>query len=186
MQHTYNPQSQYGYADGDQTFDEESTRPRLPSIFLAQQQPGFDNQAYMAFPNSPRMNRLSTISERTERTEPSMLYRSYQQSMVPNTPRSFVSSDSTDYGQELGKLHVLRRLKMFDRANIGPNSSQKIIIINSTLIPVERHLPDQQYRDCPPMIHLPLILLQHLLTTRSIPLRAAERHPSVTCLQSRT
>lgn len=101
----YHLQNQSGdlyYADDDQDFNNESTRPRLPSIFLAQQQPGFDNQAYMAVPNSPRVNRLSTITERTERTEPSMLYRPRQQSMVPNTPRSFVSSDSTDYGQELG------------------------------------------------------------------------------------
>ncbi|KAF8901630.1 hypothetical protein CPB84DRAFT_1846637 [Gymnopilus junonius] len=91
----------YTDGDGDQSFDDESTRPRLPSIFLAQQQPGFDNQAYLAVPPSPRINRLSTITERTERTEPSMLYRPRQQSMIPNTPRSFVSSDTTDYGKEL-------------------------------------------------------------------------------------
>ncbi|KAF8974681.1 hypothetical protein BDZ97DRAFT_1935463, partial [Flammula alnicola] len=75
--------------------------PRLPSIFLAQQQPGFDNQAYLAVPSSPRPNRLSTITERTERTEPSTLWRPRQQYLVPNTPRSFVSSATTSYGKEL-------------------------------------------------------------------------------------
>ncbi|KDR83448.1 hypothetical protein GALMADRAFT_150559 [Galerina marginata CBS 339.88] len=87
-----------------QDFNEADMRPRLPSIFLAQQQPGFDNQAYLAVPSSPRGNRLSTITERTERTEPSMLWRPRQHYMIPNTPRSFVSSDSTDYGRELDAL----------------------------------------------------------------------------------
>jgi hypothetical protein len=80
----------------------------VPSIFLAQEQPGFDNQAYLAVPNSPKPNRLSTITERTERTEPSMLWRPRQQYTVPNTPRSMVSSTTTSYGQELGEsLHML-------------------------------------------------------------------------------
>jgi len=74
----------------------------MPSIFLAQEQPGFDNQAYLAIPNSPVPKRLSTITERTERTEPSMLWRPRQQYTVPNTPRSMVSSTTTSYGQELG------------------------------------------------------------------------------------
>ncbi|PPQ92367.1 hypothetical protein CVT25_008717 [Psilocybe cyanescens] len=90
--------------DDEQGMHGTDTRPRLPSIFLAQQQPDFDNQAYLAVSNSPaspRPNRLSTITERTERTEPSMLWRSVQPSLVPTTPRSFVSSDTTSYGREL-------------------------------------------------------------------------------------
>ncbi|KIM45904.1 hypothetical protein M413DRAFT_23715 [Hebeloma cylindrosporum] len=80
---------------------EENTRPRVPSIFLAQEQPGFDNQAYLAVPSSPKPNRLSTITERTERTEPSMLWRPRQQYTVPNTPRSMAPSTTTSYGQEI-------------------------------------------------------------------------------------
>ncbi|KAH9482959.1 hypothetical protein JR316_0005059 [Psilocybe cubensis] len=92
--------------DSEQGMHETETRPRLPSIFLAQQQPGFDNQAYLAVASSPastRPHRLSTITERTERTEPSMLWRSVQPSVVPTTPRSFVSSNTTSYGKELDR-----------------------------------------------------------------------------------
>ncbi|KAF9482030.1 hypothetical protein BDN70DRAFT_488629 [Pholiota conissans] len=85
----------------------QHTGPRLPSIFLAQQQPGFDNRAYLEVPGSPiqQTKRLSTISEKSEWTEPSTLWRPRQQPAVPNTPRSFVSSTTTSYGQEIeGKV----------------------------------------------------------------------------------
>ncbi|KAF8165067.1 hypothetical protein B0H34DRAFT_793499 [Crassisporium funariophilum] len=87
--------------DDDLEYHDPNGRSRLPAIFLAQQQPGFDGEAYFAVENSPRpKNKLSRISERTERTEP-VLWRSRQQYLIPNTPRSFMSSPTTSYGQEL-------------------------------------------------------------------------------------
>jgi hypothetical protein len=91
--------------DEDQNYPEPEVRSRLPSIFLAQQQPGFDNEAYLSVENSPCIvshNRLSTITEHTERTEPSLMWRSRQQYLIPNSARSYQSSPTTSYGQELG------------------------------------------------------------------------------------
>jgi hypothetical protein len=45
---------------------------------------------------------LSTISERTERTDPSTPYRSRQHRLLTTSSRSFVSSPTTSYGNELG------------------------------------------------------------------------------------
>ena len=108
-----NNHSQY-YPHGDsghyvedenvQDYSAVNSGPRLPSIFLAQQQPGFDNEAYLAV-DSPRPLKkfLSTITERTERTEqPSTPYRSRQHHLIPNTTNSLMSSPTTSYGNELG------------------------------------------------------------------------------------
>lgn len=92
----YQPPNQAQYDDA---------QARLPSIFRAQQQPGFDNEAYLDVPNSPGPNlgfRLSTITERTERTEPSALWHPRQQYTVPDSPRSLLSSVTTSYGKEIG------------------------------------------------------------------------------------
>ncbi|KAF9569400.1 hypothetical protein CPC08DRAFT_701894 [Agrocybe pediades] len=88
-------------------YSEPNARSRLPSIFLAQQQPGFDNQAYLNVPNSPyaHVRRLSKISEKTEKTEPSMLWQPQQHYDLPDTPRSMASSISTSYGQETYGTH---------------------------------------------------------------------------------
>jgi hypothetical protein len=97
-------QANYETKDEDQNYPEPEVRSRLPSIFLAQQQPGFDNEAYLSVENSPCVvshNRLSTITEPTERTEPSLMWRSRQQYLVLNSARSFQSSP-TSYGRELG------------------------------------------------------------------------------------
>lgn len=93
----------YGTDDDAQEYNETNNGPRLPSIFLAQQQPGFDNEAYHAV-DSPRPLKtfLSTISERTERTDPSTPYHSRQHRLLPTSSRSFVSSPTTSYGNELG------------------------------------------------------------------------------------
>ena len=102
--------------DDVQEYHESNNGPRLPSIFLAQQQPGFDNEAYLAV-DSPRPLKtfLSTISERTERTDPSTPYRSRQHRLLTTSSRSFVSSPTTSYGNELGNalstllcIHYLR------------------------------------------------------------------------------
>ena len=96
--------------DEDRNYPEPEVRSRLPSIFLAQQQPGFDNEAYLSVENSPGVvshNRLSTITEHTERTEPSLMWRSRQQYLVPNNARSFQSSPTTSYGLELGVSKLL-------------------------------------------------------------------------------
>jgi hypothetical protein len=95
--HNYDPN------DNVQEYHEINNGPRLPSIFLAQQQPGFDNEAYLAV-DSPRPLKtfLSTISERTERTDPSTPYRSRQHRLLTTSSRSFVSSPTTSYGNELG------------------------------------------------------------------------------------
>lgn len=89
--------------DADDNVHEYHEGPRLPSIFLAQQQPGFDNEAYLAV-DSPRPLKtfLSTISERTERTDPSTPYRSRQHRLLTTSSRSFASSPTTSYGNELG------------------------------------------------------------------------------------
>lgn len=99
--------SEHGHAygaDGDlHEYHEINNGPRLPSIFLAQQQPGFDNEAYLAV-DSPRPLKtfLSTISEHTERTDPSTPYYSRQHRLLPTSSRSFISSPTTSYGNELG------------------------------------------------------------------------------------
>lgn len=103
----HHPSTQAGQLrdDEDQDYPEHEVRSRLPSIFLAQQQPGFDNEAYLSVENSPPAvpyNRLSTITEYTERTDPSLMWRSRQQYLVPNSPHSFQSSATTSYGRELG------------------------------------------------------------------------------------
>ena len=107
----YDPiSSDRNYEDGSQQYyqDQEGYEhpypgSRLPSIFVAQQQPGFDNQAYLEVASTPHIKRLSTISEKTERTEPSALWRPRQQYPIPDTPRSLVSSATTSYGEEIGK-----------------------------------------------------------------------------------
>ncbi|KAJ3506780.1 hypothetical protein NLJ89_g6679 [Agrocybe chaxingu] len=84
-------------------YDQGDPQLRLPSIFRAQQQPGFDSEAYLAV-ESPRPVKklLSTISEHTERTEPSIMWRSRQTYYVPDTPRTYVSSSTTtSYGREI-------------------------------------------------------------------------------------
>lgn len=94
----------YDYQSPNQT-QYDDAQARLPSIFRAQQQPGFDNEAYLDVPNSPAPNlgfRLSTITERTERTEPSTLWHPRQQYTVPDSPRSYLSSVTTSYGKEIG------------------------------------------------------------------------------------
>ena len=120
----------------EQDYHDPYGQPRGPQIFLAQQQPGFDREAYLAV-DSPRPMKkyLSTITELTERTEPSMLLRNrHQHLLVPNTPRSFVSSPTTSYGNELGKFHLgpprrnlaqaklIRRQNVHQRAGILPAS----------------------------------------------------------------
>lgn len=102
----YIPRDQAGHYNGNessQDYIEMNTGPRLPSIFLAQQQPGFDNKAYFAVesPHPPLKKILSTISERTERTELSAPFRSGRRSLLP-TRHSLNSSPTTSYGNELG------------------------------------------------------------------------------------
>jgi len=103
--HEYISHNQAGHYNGNensQDYVEMNTGPRLPSIFLAQQQPGFDNEAYYAV-DSPRPLKkfLSTISERTERTEPSTPFRSGRRNLLP-ARHSLISSPTTSYGNELG------------------------------------------------------------------------------------
>ncbi|KAF8803783.1 hypothetical protein BYT27DRAFT_7108972 [Phlegmacium glaucopus] len=111
--------------DEDQDYPEPEVRSRLPSIFLAQQQPGFDNEAYLSVENSPQVNsrnRLSTITEHTEKTDPSVRWRSRQQYLMPNSARSLLSSPTTSYGQELDARMSMSERDHQPDPNIGPSS----------------------------------------------------------------
>ncbi|PPR02456.1 hypothetical protein CVT24_002005, partial [Panaeolus cyanescens] len=114
--------------------DQDYVQSRVPSIFRAQQQPDFDQEAYQWVDSTPDVpqatkNRLSTITEKSERTEPSTmwqsrrLYTSNRQSFTTenetldqNTPRgqlaSLPSSPTTSYGQELGSRDSIQDLSI--------------------------------------------------------------------------
>ncbi|KAF9534968.1 hypothetical protein CPB83DRAFT_223685 [Crepidotus variabilis] len=111
-----------------QDYHDTNTGPRLPSIFLAQQQPDFDSEAYLAAASeSPQQMKryLSTITERTERTEPSTLLHSRQQT-YPRDSR--ISMMTSSYGDEIGNRMSLNSEGPYQNYNqsrpLDPNTSR--------------------------------------------------------------
>ncbi|KJA24591.1 hypothetical protein HYPSUDRAFT_200464 [Hypholoma sublateritium FD-334 SS-4] len=97
----YEDRSEQYYQD-QEGYEHPYPGSRLPSIFMAQQQSGFDNQAHPEVSSTPHIKRLSTISEKTERTEPIALWRPRHQYPIPDTPCSSApSSATTSYGEEI-------------------------------------------------------------------------------------
>ncbi|KAF9057448.1 hypothetical protein BJ165DRAFT_33338 [Panaeolus papilionaceus] len=145
--------------------EQDYVQSRLPSIFRAQQQPDFDQEAYQwvdPTPGVPQVtnHRLSTITEKTERTEPSTMwqsrrmYSSNRQSFLSetetisrNTPRgpmaSLPSSPTTSYGRELGSRDSLQDLSI-----LAPRREPEPELSNASTFTPE-HLPEIQ--EAPPV-----------------------------------